>query len=423
MTLTVMIIASVAFLIDAYNPNYKPKMPVMKRTFIFFSIILLFSNHFSMAQDREDCIPPRTLYANIEIEDYPFYTDVYWDQPFEDWLYYDDGINIDAIGGPLTFSWAIKFDSIHLMDYEGAFVTKVRVFNITADVNTLQVFEGSNADTLLYEQELIGLDIDAWNEIELNTAVPIDITKELWITIYTTHGNNYLAACGRNMNEPNGDLITTDGISWEHLTDYNLPFTWNLGCFVTDAVGRVIELRAKPNDNVYSSEPKPLKISGIKKNSEPVRWISSEKCTREWIGYNLYKNGELILEEYPDNFYKDFDIQEHVIYCYEATSVYSICGESDATNEACDFIILGFQDHASTIAQLYPNPANDQITIEAKDINFISITNQLGQFVFKQQLNSVSKHTIHTSGFNPGMYIAKIYTEDNISVKKFLIRK
>ncbi|MBG0782686.1 MAG: carboxypeptidase regulatory-like domain-containing protein, partial [Bacteroidales bacterium] len=34
--------------------------------------------------------------------------------PIAEWLYYDNGINVDGIGGPATFTWAIKFDPAQL---------------------------------------------------------------------------------------------------------------------------------------------------------------------------------------------------------------------------------------------------------------------------------------------------------------------
>ena len=45
-----------------------------------------------------------------------------------EWLFYDDGTNVDGIGGPASFTWAIKFDADQLVDYPGSSVTKFSVF-------------------------------------------------------------------------------------------------------------------------------------------------------------------------------------------------------------------------------------------------------------------------------------------------------
>ena len=86
----------------------------------------------------------------------------------EEWLRYDDGTNEDAIGGVATFSWATKYDPAQLADLAGASVTKIQIYNTTDAVNKLQIFEGTNAATIIYEQDLTGLTVDAWNEVVFN---------------------------------------------------------------------------------------------------------------------------------------------------------------------------------------------------------------------------------------------------------------
>jgi len=342
---------------------------------------------------------------------------------YSEWLYYDDGVCVDGIGGPTTFSWGIKFDPEQLNVYESLSVTMIRIYNLTSATNTLQIFEDTNATTLLYEQELVGLDIESWNIIELDSSVLIDVTKELWITIYTTHGNNYLAACGNTTNEPNGDLITMDGITWEHLTDYNLPYTWNLGCYVKYAGGKKAILGTFEYKNTYPKDSNLLVVSAH--DISPNIWHDENHSNREWIGFNLYRNDELIAEEITGCSYIDYDATSNSeLYCYYATSVYSICGESDPSDEDCfAWWMLSVDEKDKLTASLYPSIATNYITIEAENMIRISLINMEGEQLYVQQLNSASKHTIDINHFKSGIYIARIYTEDAIIFKKFLIGK
>ena len=65
--------------------------------------------------------------------------------PIEDWLYYDDGANVDAIGlqGGGSFYWGIKFPANTLGQYEDCSVTKIGYFDYTAHTGTVRIYNGS----------------------------------------------------------------------------------------------------------------------------------------------------------------------------------------------------------------------------------------------------------------------------------------
>lgn len=209
-----------------------------------------------------------------------------------EWLFYDDGIYTDAVGGPGTFSWAIKFDPEQLIDYAGSSLTKISLYNLTADENTLIICEGPNAQTPLYEQQLSGLPYGEWAEVLLDTPVAINVNKELWITIYTTAGVNHPAAAGASQNEPNGDLLSLDGITWEHIPDVlSLPLTWNLRGFVTDMrTNEMVELTPGPKTPIY--EPSAVNTSfEFRKNEDASANanINTNAGNREIQGFNVYR--------------------------------------------------------------------------------------------------------------------------------------
>ena len=174
------------------------------------------------------CDPPKELAGEYLWTEEAWGSMLEWNSPQDaiaEWLYYDDGTNVDGIGGPASFTWAIKFDPDQLADYAGASLTKIEIYNRTGATDELRIYEGTNAATLLHSQPLSGLGIEVYEQVDLTDPVHIDVTKELWIAVYTTDGVNYPAGCGPTQNEPNGDPITLDGVLWEHLSDYAQPYT------------------------------------------------------------------------------------------------------------------------------------------------------------------------------------------------------
>ena len=112
----------------------------------------------------EDCLAPENLTALDEAGNGTVVI-LNWDAPngFDPvWMQYDDGVNVDAIGGPTEFTYAIKWDPSQLEGFDGAAMTKVKFFPREAGTAfTLKVWTGANAGTLVHEQPLSGLTFDA----------------------------------------------------------------------------------------------------------------------------------------------------------------------------------------------------------------------------------------------------------------------
>ncbi len=207
------------------------------------------------------------------------------------WLYYDDGVNFTGIGGPPSFFWAIKFDPDQLVDYDGTSLTKISIYNRTVEGNVLRICVGPEGQTLVYEQTLFDLPIEAWSEVILDTPVAIDVSKELWITIYTTAGFEFPGGCGLTQNEPNGDLISNDGLNWQHLPDLDFPYTWNLRGFVTDMeTNRTVQLVSTKNKSVHETIASNISFAsnGVI-NTSAYANIRKKNSSRELQGFNVYR--------------------------------------------------------------------------------------------------------------------------------------
>jgi hypothetical protein len=85
-----------------------------------------------------------------------------------------------------------------------------------------------------------------------------------------------------------------------------------------------------------------------------------------------------------------------------------------------EYSIIGVAENQNNLngLEIYPNPANDKLTIETTQKSEIEILNIQGQLI--KSITSNGKTTIDISELAPGMYFVKVKTENGIAVKKFV---
>ncbi len=347
------------------------------------------------------------------------------------WLYYDDGTNIEGIGGPDAFTWAIKFDPVQLAAYEGTSLTKIELYNKTTTDKELRIYEGDNAATLLHSQMLSGLENEQWQAFSLTESVLVDVTKELWIAVHATDGADEPAACGPNQNQPNGDLISMDGLSWEHLSDYGLDYTWNLRGYVTTATGETASLPSETSASSNQRSPKAQLDAS-------VHQVVSENILQPDY-YNLYRRlyGEdfSFLISVPGDTHEYFDpaIDWITLMCYQVTAVY-VNGEDSCESAAAysywvpdeDFWCIWMYEDLNEIdvvpIKMYPNPASNSLTIKGNEMRRLIVVNDLGQVVFETILNHQS-YTLNTSDYESGIYLVRVVTAKGMVNKRLVVIK
>ena len=114
------------------------------------------------------------------------------------WIHWDSGENSDGIGtgGAADFDIAARFDVSQIEEFDGMAVTKVAFFpNEAACEYSIRVWQGDMAATLLVDQVVSSPTIGAWNEVELETPVAIDVTQELWFGVRCNTAAGYPAGC------------------------------------------------------------------------------------------------------------------------------------------------------------------------------------------------------------------------------------
>jgi hypothetical protein len=148
------------------------------------------------------------------------------------WVYYDDGVNVDAIGLTAggSFYWGVMFPA---GSYAGNSVTKVSMYDYSAHTGTIMVYQGGATapGTLLYTQAYTCTGSADFVEWTLNTPVTLDPAQNLWI-VMNNDGGQYVASCCANTGNANGRWISLDGASWEDVASYGLDYTWMIRAYV-----------------------------------------------------------------------------------------------------------------------------------------------------------------------------------------------
>ena len=152
--------------------------------------------------------------------------------------------------------------------------------------------------------------------------------------------------------------------------------------------------------------------------SETVRY----QVYRSFDGsnYNLigYANGNAVS-------YNDNDIQAVNCY-YKVTAVNTMPG--NATCESSPAMAAdGIHDYVTVITdgvnelvgniQVYPNPTNGQVTIEAEGMSHLTVMNALGQTVYNAQTDA-DQMVLNLSQYGTGMFLIRISTEKGVSVHR-----
>jgi len=281
-------------------------------------------------------LPPNNLMAEVLGND----VHLTWEEPGISpiWIHWDDGINNDGIGLTEggTFLVAARFTPEDIAMYDGFSLTKVSIFPRGYNTGyTLKVWEGANASTLIVDQTLSGLTIEDWNEIDLDTPLAIDVTKELWIGYECTDQpvEDFPAGCDAGPAVAGfGDMISMDGVTWDPLSGFGLDYNWNIQGF--------LDMPVNP------STPIPLVKKQLHNTGSPVQGnlTASENAifnpvSRDLQGYNVYRDNVMINTSLvTDLFYDDMDLDAGAYY-YGVSAVYDE-GES-AQAGPVEAIVIG----------------------------------------------------------------------------------
>ena len=163
-------------------------------------------------------------------------------------------------------------------------------------------------------------------------------------------------------------------------------------------------------------------------------------CNHNWdswdydfpSGFSLVigKGNQTIIENFFDGQIDDISIWNRALTQEEVTNLYN----SNSSNECSTLVINTGVLSTNPIAynstvSIYPNPANDEITIDCGNLDNvegwnIKITNMLGQEVFSQPMNTQQYVIPLHTWTGQGMYFVKIINAQNevVNIKKIVLQ-
>ncbi len=271
---------------------------------------------------------------------------------------------------------------------------------ITQDLNGNIIFAGKNSPPSSPSSK--------WNTVKCNPQGDL-----LWVrdTAYGEFGGEAMSVVTDNMN----NIIVTGakGHLLKYSSDGVLIFDKGLisgGVTDTTFGERVLY----HNDQLYVIG---LCYSQFGGGATPYSFLGKYNCNGDTIWtYNFSYEGAMTMA-HDGAFITDSNL-------IVVATTYDVINDLSVTT-LFNFRFSGFDNIADVVSErsiaVYPNPAKDEISIDA-DLNIknIIIFNMTGQVVFNENLNT-KQIIINTSGFETGMYIVRVETKEGIVTKKFSI--
>lgn len=329
------------------------------------------------------CEPPRNL-VGTHFDDH---NELQWEAPQfygNGMIAYDDNVYVNQIGSS-TQRWAIKIEPIHLATFEGHPLTHLEMFDCSAGTYTYNIYNGTNtnASNLIYTQQH---EMNASRQIvrfPLDEAVAFDVTLPLWITVEST-GAQKPIPCGNYIGELNSCLVRS-GSTWKPAIEYNQYYSWLLRAYTS------------PNDAPNN------------------------------FSYNVYwgpeEGGEALIELGFENLSATSTVHNSTENLrYNVTAIWN-----GRETEFSNTVYLGPSLEATPLTteattQFFPNPTNNQVTIQNVGMQHIAVFNILGQTLYEAPVDTQSV-TLDLGRYGTGTYLVRILTQDGPVVRKILVTK
>ncbi len=357
--------------------------------------------------------PPTNLSLTINGEEGCM--DLDWDSPdsvfFDEWIHYDDGVNFTAVGSitALEFDAAARWEPLQLADYQNCFLSKIAFFPTQLGATyRVRVWTGAGPANMVVDQPVDEYVASAWNIIELEAPLPIDITQELWVGYYVYTSIGYPAGCDDGPAvDGYGNMMNYYG--WKTLLEMNseLDFNWNIQAYIEGASGQ----------SMIMTGP------GGEKNINTQREIDST-----FSHYNIYRSVEYQPMEFYDtslsSSYKDYDMISMYHYCYKVNAVYIYNTDtlvSDLSDESCG-LWVGLGDLSlGQVLTCFPNPADDFVQItSSEEIQRISLYNSTGLKLLTKEAGS-EKAQFDVSDLPSGIYMLRVIIHDQPITRKVVV--
>lgn len=100
----------------------------------------------------------------------------------------------------------------------------------------------------------------------------------------------------------------------------------------------------------------------------------------------------------------------------------SDCGEMERSFEI-NGGFFGVDDNAMVVANVYPNPTQGSVTIEAEGIESVRLTDMIGQVLDWREYDRSNTVTMNLNGFAPSVYLVEIKTVNGLVKKRLVVSR
>jgi thiol-disulfide isomerase/thioredoxin len=245
-----------------------------------------------------------------------------------------------GFGGATPFWVASKWNPDDLKAYDGNYITSITFFPKVAGTFTLKAWIGEAGETLILNQELSSVNVGTFNTVELETPILINAFDDLWFGYKVTNYNGSVAGYDYGPAiEGKGNLMSLDGVSWYTLSSYSRDYNWNLSAYVSaTANGKTL---AKPmvKENVaLAADLNAEAIFSTEVNESYKASSTNTKVAEGFIGYTIYRNGEMLVDSLTKTSFTDTSLLEGT-YSYEVKAVYNEGISASAEPGALEFFV------------------------------------------------------------------------------------
>jgi len=226
-----------------------------------------------------------------------------------DELRFGNGLPFALVGTSAgLYEFAARFTQEDLMPYADKQLDEIGFYvGGSAGDFTVNVYTGNEATEPIFSQSVSPVP-GTWNDIALPEPLMLSNLENLWLT-YTLEKNELQFIAGVDGGpavEGSGDLFRVNDSEWNTLTSFGFGKNWNIRGIVSE---------------IETGETKTLNVG--KKDH-----VTTGKSLPEVLGFNIYRNGTLLNNELPDQFFFTDTIEEGETYIYGVTAVFDF-GESD----------------------------------------------------------------------------------------------
>ena len=135
--------------------------------------------------------------------------------------------------------------------------------------------------------------------------------------------------------------------------------------------------------------------------------------------YNVYRDGELIAQGLTYPTYTDNDVVSQHPYRYTVTGNTAFIESSHSNEVYIDWTTGMAENTDRQVVMVYPNPAEDIVTIEGNGMRQVRVFNMMGQEI-KNQIVSNNHINIDLSEQPVGCYFIEVLTEQGYEINKVL---